>query len=133
MKLSVNPNTTEYLELNSNNIQIFLLIVLNLALLIYLLMILQKTLVRFFRPICPNINTSHSLLMCCHLLRDFSRIRPFNSEIATITLANAFVYSYLDFCCSRFYGLLKYSIHRLQKVQSTVARISLLIPLVFLT
>ena len=65
-----------------------------------------------------------SIIKSCFLqLHDFHRIRPFISKTAAITLANAFVYSCLDFYNSLFYGLPKYSIHRLQKVQNTVARI----------
>ena len=60
---------------------------------------------------------------CFRQLRDFRRIRLFISKTAAITLANAFVHSYLHFCNSLFYGFPKYSIHRLQKVQNTVARI----------
>ena len=56
-------------------------------------------------------------------LHDFRLIHPFISKTAAIMLANAFVHSRLDFCNSLFYGLPKYSIHRLQKVQNTVARI----------
>ena len=55
--------------------------------------------------------------------RDFRRIRPFISKTATKALANVCVNSRLDICNSLFYGLPKYSIHRLQKVQYTVARI----------
>ena len=65
-----------------------------------------------------------SIIKSCFLqLLDFHRIRPFSSKTAAITQANAFVHSRLDFCNSLFYGLPKYSIHRLQKVQYTVARI----------
>ena len=57
-----------------------------------------------------------SIIKSCFLqLRDFRRIRPFISKTAAITLANTFVHSRLDFCNSLFYGLPKYSIHRLQK------------------
>ena len=39
-----------------------------------------------------------SIIKFCFLqLRDFCRIRPFSSKTAAITLANAFVYSRLDF------------------------------------
>ena len=65
-----------------------------------------------------------SIIKSCFLqLCDFRRIRPFISKTAAITLANAFIHSHLDFCKSLFYGLPKYSIHRLQKVQNIVARI----------
>ena len=58
-----------------------------------------------------------SIVKSCFLqLRDFCRICSFISKTAVITLANAFVHSRLDFCNSLFYGLPKYSIHRLQKV-----------------
>ena len=65
-----------------------------------------------------------SIIKPCFLqFRDFQRIRPFISKTAAITLANAFVHSHLDFKKSLFYSLPKYSIHRLQKVQITMARI----------
>ena len=65
-----------------------------------------------------------SIIKSCFLqLCDFRHIRPFISKTAAIILANAFVHSRLDFCNSLYYGLPKYSIHRLQKVQNTVARI----------
>ena len=65
-----------------------------------------------------------SIIKSCFIqLRDFRRIRPFISKTAAITLANAFVHSRLDFCNSLFYSLPKYSIHRLQKVENTMARI----------
>ena len=65
-----------------------------------------------------------SIVKSCFLqLHDFCYIRPFISKIAVITLANASVHSHLDFCNSLFYGLPKFSIHRLQKVLNTVARI----------
>ena len=51
---------------------------------------------------------------CFLQLRNFHRIRPLISKTATITLANAFVHSYFDYCNSLFYGLPKYNIHRLQ-------------------
>ena len=57
-------------------------------------------------------------------LRDFHRIRPLISKTATITLANAFVHSHLDYCNSLFYGFPKYSIHRLKKIQNTTARMA---------
>ena len=52
---------------------------------------------------------------CVLQLRYFHSIRHIISKTTTITLANAFVYSHLDYCNSLFYGLPKCSIHRLQK------------------
>ena len=60
---------------------------------------------------------------CFLQLRDFHHIRPLISKAAAITQANAFVHSHLDYCYSLFYGLPKYSIHRLQKIQNTTAHI----------
>ena len=56
-------------------------------------------------------------------LRDFCRIRPLTSKTAAITLANSFIHFRLDYCNSLFYSLSNYFIHRLHKVQNTVARI----------
>ena len=42
--------------------------------------------------------------------------------LLSLTLANAFLHSRLDFCNNLFYDLFKYSIHQ-QQVQNTVARI----------
>ena len=41
------------------------------------------------------------------------------SKITTITLANAFVHSHLDYCNSLFHGLPKHSIHCLKKKYKT--------------
>ena len=60
---------------------------------------------------------------CFFQLCDFRPIRLFISKTAAITLTNAFVHSGLYFCNSLFYGLPKYSVHCLQKVQNTVAQI----------
>ena len=68
--------------------------------------------------------------LCCLQVRDFRRICPFMYKIAAITLANAFIYSYLNFFNSLFYGLPRYSIHRLQKIQLLA---SLVVRFVFLT
>ena len=58
----------------------------------------------------------YSISKSCFLqLPDFHRIRPLISKTAALTLVNAFVHFHLDYCNSLFYGLPKYSIHRLQK------------------
>ena len=60
---------------------------------------------------------------CYHQLRKFRHIRSFIPKSAVITFANAFMHSRIDYCNSLFYGLPKYSINRLQKLQNSVARI----------
>ena len=87
-------------------------------------MILQKNLGLIFQTDMSLDNHVSSIIKSCFLLlRDLRHIRTFISKTAAITLANAFIHSRLDFCNSFFYGLPKYSIRRLQKVQNTVARI----------
>ena len=60
---------------------------------------------------------------CFHQLREFRHIRSFIQKSAAIIFANAFIHSCIDYCNSLFYGLPKYSINRLQKIQNSVARI----------
>ena len=60
---------------------------------------------------------------CFMQLRDFRRIRSLISKTSAITLANSLIHSRLCYCNSHFYGLPNYSIHHLQKVQNTAARI----------
>ena len=62
---------------------------------------------------------------CFLQLRNFHLICLLLSktETAAITLANAFVHSHLDYCNSLFYGLPKYSIHRIQKYKTQLAHI----------
>ena len=63
-----------------------------------------------------------AIVKSCFLqLRDFHRICPLISKTTAITLANAFVHSHLDYYDSLFYSLLKYYIHRLQKIQNITA------------
>ena len=73
--------------------------------------------------VCVYKHVSSIVKSCLLQLSDFGRMRPFISKTAVITLANAFIHSRLDICNSLFYGLLKYSIHSLQKVKNTVAHI----------
>ena len=60
---------------------------------------------------------------CFHQLHEFRHIRSFIPKFAAIIFANAFIHSRIDYCNSLFYGLPKYSINRLQKIQNSVARI----------
>ena len=56
-------------------------------------------------------------------LHDFRHIRNFIHKPAAIVFANAFIHFRIDNCNSLLYGLSKYSLYRLQKVQNSVARI----------
>ena len=60
---------------------------------------------------------------CFLLLCEFRHIQSFIPKSAAITFANAFKYSRMDYCNSLLYGLPKYSLYRLQKVQNSVAHI----------
>ena len=60
---------------------------------------------------------------CFHQLREFCHIRSFIPKFGAILFANAFIHSRIDYCNSLFYGLPKYSINRLQKIQNSVAHI----------
>ena len=89
----------------------------------------------FFKWFCKNLSVifltnmsldryiSSIVRSCLLKLHNFQLIRPFISITAATTIANAFVHLRLDFSNSLFYSLPKYSIHRLQKVQNTIARI----------
>ena len=140
-KLSVNPNKTEYLLFNPSNINPPINTI-NVNSYIIFPSDSAKNLGVIFQTDMSFDKHISSIVKSCFLqLCDFRRIRPFISKTAAITLANAFVHSHLDFCNSLFYGLPKCSIHRLQKIRITVARIikyevqllaSLVICLVFL-
>ena len=120
-KLSVNPNKTEYILFNPNNTNLPLNIInlssntissndstRNLNVVFHINISMDK--------LISSTVKSHSIKLC-----DLYHIHPFMSK--TTTLANALVYSRLDFCNSLFYGFPKHSIHCLQKVQNTVAHI----------
>ena len=122
-KLSVNPNKTEYLLFNpknlnnpncSINIDSNIISPTNSA---------KNLGVVFQSDMSMDKHISAVVKSCFLQLRDFHLICPLISKTAAIILANAFVHSHLDYCDSLFYGLPKYSIHRLQKIQNTTARI----------
>ena len=60
--------------------------------------------------------------ICFFQFRDFHRIRPLISKTDAITLANAFVYSHLDYCNSLFMVFLN-TLFTAYKKQNTTARI----------
>ena len=122
-KLFVNPNKTEYLLFNPSNINPPVNTI-NLDSNIISPSNSAKNLgVIFLTDMSLNIHVTSIVKSCFLQFRDFRCTHPFITKTAAITLANAFAYSHLDFCNSLFYGLPKYSIHRLQKVKNTVAHI----------
>ncbi len=56
------------------------------------------------------------------------RIRKYLSSDATQTLVHAFITSNLDYCNSLFYGMPKYLVEKLQRIQNAAARIVNLVP-----
>ena len=56
-------------------------------------------------------------------LRDFRNIRQSLTQDAAVSFANDFVSSRLDYCNSLFMSLSKVSLHRLQSIQNSAARI----------
>ena len=60
---------------------------------------------------------------CFIQLRDFRNIRQSSTHDASVSVANAFVSSRLDYCNSLFRSLSKFNLHRLQSIQKSAARI----------
>ena len=121
-KLFVNPDKTEYLLFNSKNINAPVSINLNLNTISPSKC--EKNLCVLFQfDMSMDKHISFVVKTCIHQLREFRHIRSFIPKSATIIFANAFIHSRIDYCNSLFYGLPKYSINRLQKIQNSVARI----------
>ena len=130
-KLSVNSNDTEYLLFNPNNVN-FPVNIINLGSNTISLSDSKKNLGVIFQTDMSMDKQISSIVKSCFLqLRDYCRIRPFISKTVTITLAKAFIQSRLDFCNRLFYGLPKYSIHRLKKYKIQLLK-SLQILFIFL-
>ena len=121
-KLSVNPDKTEYLLFNSKNINVPVSINLNLNT-ISPSECAKNLGVIFQSDMSMDKHISSVVKTCFHQLREFCHIRSFIPKSAAIIFANAFIYSRINYCNSLFYGLPKYSINRLQKIQNSVARI----------
>ena len=121
-KLSVNPDKTEYLLFNSKNINVPVSINLNLNT-ISPSECAKNLGVIFQSDMSMDKHISSVVKTCFHQLREFRHIRSFIPKSAAIIFANAFIHSRIDYCNSLFYGLPKYSINRLQKIQNSVARI----------
>ena len=69
----------------------------------------------------PHVN--NICKACYGQLRSIARIRPNLTEEATKTLVHSFVTSRLDSCNSILYGLSDQTLHKLQLVQNSAARI----------
>ena len=121
-KLSVNPDKTEYLLFNSKNINVPVSINLNLNT-ISPSECAKNLGVIFQSDMSMDKHISSVVKTCFHQLREFRHIRSFIPKSAAIIFANAFIHSRIDYCNSLFYGLPKYSINRLKKIQNSVARI----------
>ena len=100
-KLSVNPDKTEYLLFNPNNVNLPVNVI-NLGSNTISPCDSAKNLGVIFQTGMSIIDKHiSSITKSCFLqLRDICRIYPFISNTAAITLANAFVHSHLDFCNS---------------------------------
>ena len=73
-----------------------------------------------------NTFTSHITNMCrtCYYhLKDLRRIRKFLSVDTAALLANSMISSRLDYCNSLLYGVIKYNVAKLQKIQNALCRI----------
>ena len=60
---------------------------------------------------------------CYYHLRDLRRIRKYLSTDTAIMVANAMVSSRLDYCNSLLYGVSKFNIAKLQRVQNALCRV----------
>ena len=122
-KLSVNPNEMEYLLFNPKHVTIpncninidFNIITPNDS---------AKNLGFIFQSdMSMNKHISAIVKSCFLQLCNFHLACPFISKTTAIILANAFVHSHLDYCNCLFYGLPKYSVPRLKKVQNRTTHI----------
>ena len=73
-----------------------------------------------------NTFSNHITNMCraCYYhLKDLRRIRKFLSVETAALLANTMISSRLDYCNSLLYGISKYNVAKLQKIQNALCRI----------
>ena len=71
-----------------------------------------------------NTFTSHITTCACYYhLKDLRRIRKFPSVDNAALLANSMINSRLDYCNSLLYGVSKYNVAKLQKIQNALCRI----------
>ena len=60
---------------------------------------------------------------CYKLLRDIGRIRSLLSQKQTESLVHSVISSRLDYCNALFYGINKTTLHKMQKLQNSAARL----------
>ena len=73
-----------------------------------------------------NTFSSHITKVCraCYYhLKDLRRIRKFLSVETAALLANSMISSRIDYCNSLLYGVNKYNVAKLQKIQNALCRI----------
>ena len=73
-----------------------------------------------------NTFASHITKVCCacyYHLKDIRRIRKFLSVEAAALLAKSMISSRIDYCNSLLYGVNKYNVAKLQKIQNALCRI----------
>ena len=72
-----------------------------------------------------NTFTSHITKVCCacfYHLKDFRCIRKFLSVETAALLTNSMISSRIDYCNSLLYGVNKYNVAKLQKIQNALCR-----------
>ena len=75
-----------------------------------------------------NVHIGKILSKAFRGLYNIRQIRKFLTVQSTKTLVHAFISSHLDYCNALLFGLPKYQLDRLQKVQNAVARVIFQIP-----
>ena len=73
-----------------------------------------------------NTFASHVTKVCCacyYHLQDFGCIRKFLSVETAALLANSMISSQIDYCNSLLYGVNKYNMAKLQKIQNALCTI----------
>ncbi len=69
---------------------------------------------------------AHINAKCCAAFKhlyNLRRIRKYLSREATETLVHAFIFSHIDYCNGLLYGLPKYQIQKLQRIQNMAAKL----------
>ena len=56
-------------------------------------------------------------------LKNIRKLKPFLSQEALVTVIHAFITSRVDYCNSLLYGVSKYNLNRLQRIQNSAAPI----------